>query len=124
MQRLTVALLSAAMLTVAATGSANAANCYVVFDSGNNVVYQDVAPPVDMSDRGDAARAAMRQRGQFLMLMDTPQCPRVIAASGPAGSAATVEQLIVSTMRPYAGNTRSSIASGNASSARASTTEP
>lgn len=123
MQRLTVALFCAGMLAVAAAGSVNAANCYVVFDSSNNVVYQDVAPPVDMSDRGDAARAAMRQRGQFLMLMDAPQCPRVIAVSGPAGSAATVEQ-IVSTMRPYAGNTRSSIASGNTTSSRASTTAP
>lgn len=100
MRGLTIALLGAGIVGAGAAGYANAMNCYVVFDSNNSVVYQDPSPPVDMSERGDAARAAMRQRGQFLMLMDAPQCPRLIAASGPTGGPATVDQ-IVSTMRSY-----------------------
>jgi hypothetical protein len=103
MQKSKCALFALAVVAATAAGTANAVNCYIVLDSKNAVVYQDVFPPVDMSEQGDAARAAIRQRGQFLMMMDALQCPRLIAASGPSGAPATVEQ-IVAGMRSYGGS--------------------
>jgi hypothetical protein len=112
------ALFALAVVAATAAGTANAVNCYIVLDSKNAVVYQDVFPPVDMSEQGDAARAAIRQRGQFLMMMDALQCPRLIAASGPSGAPATVEQ-IVAGMRSYGGS-RGGISTVNTSSSTAS----
>jgi len=82
---------------------AQAVTCDIVIDRTGAVVYQDVTPPVDMSDRGAAARERMRQRGEQLMIIDTEQCPRLVfsSISGATGTASVEE--IVSGMRPYIG---------------------
>ena len=75
----------AAGLTVVA-GTAEALTCYVVLDRTDNVTYRDVYPPVDLSEAGRAERDAMRRRGEFLMFMESEQCPRLEYFTGAAGS--------------------------------------
>lgn len=83
-----------------AAAPAAAFECYVIVEHGNEVIYQDATPPIDMSADGAAARDALRARGQQLITMDTQRCPpidrgRVAGKGGPA----TVEE-IVAGMRP------------------------
>lgn len=92
---------AAAAAVVCAAAPVAALTCHTVFDRNDNVVYRDVSPPVDMSDRGAAQRTALRQRGEFLMTVEADQCPRVSAPGGPTGtSGATVDE-IVAGLRPY-----------------------
>jgi hypothetical protein len=93
-----------------ASGGAQAIICNIVFDRANAVVYQDVNPPVDMSERGAAARDRMRQRGEQLMIIETEQCPRLVFST--IANSASVEE-IVAGMRPYIG-----VSGGMGSSAR------
>lgn len=73
------------MLTLAA-GTVAAAPCYMLFDRFDNVVYRNTVSPIDLSDQGAAARAAMRQRGEYLMVMESDRCPPVTFVFGGAGS--------------------------------------
>ena len=86
-----------AALALAAFG-ANAVTCDIVIDRTGAVVYQDSKPPVDMSERGAAARDRMRQRGEQLIVIDVDQCPQLVFST-VTGSASVEE--IVSGMRPY-----------------------
>ena len=83
-----------------AAAPAAAFECYAIVDRSNEVVYQDFAPPIDMSADGAAARDALRARGQQLIVMDTPRCPAIdrLQVAGKGGPA-TVEE-IVAGMRP------------------------
>lgn len=72
----------------AVAGSASAVTCFMVFDRTENVIYRDVYPPVDLSDQGRAEREAMRARGEFMMFMDSEQCPRLEFFTGAAGTVA------------------------------------
>lgn len=90
-----------ALATLAcAAAPAAAFNCYAIVDRTNEVIYQDTTPPIDLSDEGDAARNALRAKGQQLVTMNTERCPRIdrgrIAGNG---GAASVEE-IVAGMRP------------------------
>jgi hypothetical protein len=62
--------------------------CFVVLDRTENVIYRDVYPPVDLSEAGRAERDAMRGRGEFMMFMDSEQCPRLEFFTGAAGTVA------------------------------------
>jgi hypothetical protein len=98
--RFVVAAHALAATIIAASAPAAATNCYVIVDRGNEVVYQDVTSPIDLSDEGSAARDALRRRGEQLVAMDTDRCPaidraRLAGRSGPA----SVEE-IVAGMRP------------------------
>ncbi|MEO8676341.1 MAG: hypothetical protein ABI569_12225 [Casimicrobiaceae bacterium] len=62
---------------------AQASTCYFVFDRSDAVVYRDAQPPVDMSVRGVAARDAMRQRGEYLLFVDTDRCAPLAFITGP-----------------------------------------
>lgn len=84
---LAVAVSVAAGLSVAA-GVAEALTCYIVFDRTENVLYRDVYPPVDLSDAGRAERDAMRARGEFMVFMESEQCPRLEFFTGTAGTVA------------------------------------
>jgi len=64
-------------------GTALANNCYFVYDRADNVIYRSQQPPVDMSDRGAASRDAMRQRGEYLMYVDTDACAPIAFITGP-----------------------------------------
>src|ERR1700676_2478966 len=79
-----VLLTIAAMLAVSA-GAAEAATCYVLFDRYDNVVYRNTVSPIDLSEQGAAARAALRQRGEYLLVMDSDRCPPVTFVFGAAG---------------------------------------
>jgi hypothetical protein len=96
--------LSAAALAIAAGTAcipAEAMTCNIVFDRNDQVIYRDVTPPLDLSDGGARARAAMRQRGEYLMVIDTDRCAQVVPRTDNS-SAASVED-IVGGMRPYMG---------------------
>jgi hypothetical protein len=80
-----VLLTIAAMLAVS-EGAAEAATCYVLFDRYDNVVYRNTVSPIDLSDQGAAARAALRQRGEYLLVMDSDRCAPVTFVFGAAGS--------------------------------------
>jgi len=93
-------LVSATALTCAAT-AAGAMTCHIVLDRSDNVVYRDTTPPVDLSDRGSAERAALRQRGEFLLMIEADQCTRFVATSGKAGSGGATVDEIVAGLRGY-----------------------
>jgi len=80
-----VLLTIAAALAVSA-GTAEAATCYILFDRYDNVVYRNTVSPIDLSEQGAAARAAFRQRGEYLLVMDSDRCPPVTFLFGAAGS--------------------------------------
>lgn len=89
-----------AFAALVAAAPAMATECYVIVDRNNEVVYQDVKSPVDLSADGAAARDALRARGQQLITLDSPRCPaidrgRITGKGGPA----TVDE-IVAGMRP------------------------
>ena len=73
---------------IAATSPAHALICYVVYDRGENVIYQNTYPPMDMSNAGYAQREALRARGEHLTFGDIPQCPTVVFLTGSGGSRA------------------------------------
>lgn len=80
---------------------AEALVCNIVFDRNDQVIYRDVTPPLDLSDGGARARAQMRQRGEYLMVIDTDRCQQLVPRTDQS-SAASVED-IVAGMRPYMG---------------------
>ena len=91
--------LAAAALIGAATPAA-ALNCYAIVDRANEVVYQGVTPPIDLSDEGAPARDTLRRQGEQLVAMDVDRCPAIERARiAGKGGPATVEE-IVAAMRP------------------------
>lgn len=88
-------------VAIASAMPAQAMVCNIVFDRNDQVIYRDVSPPLDLSDGGARARAAMRQRGEYLMVIDTDRCTRVAPATATSGTASVEE--IVGEMRPYLG---------------------
>jgi hypothetical protein len=88
-------LLAAGLWMALAAGSASAVNCYTVLDRSDNVVYRGTIPPIDLSERGQPEREAMRQRGQHMIAMDTDRCLGVEFFTGAAGSATlSVDQIV------------------------------
>ena len=73
------------LAVTAALGIAQGAlanTCYFVYDRGDNVIYRDQQPPVDMSARGTASRDAMRARGEYLLFVDTDRCAPIAGTPG------------------------------------------
>jgi hypothetical protein len=81
--------------------AASALTCHIVLDRADTVVYRDTVPPVDLSERGRAARAAMRQRGEFLLMIEADQCSRFVATTGAAGAGGATVEEIVAGLRSY-----------------------
>ena len=79
--RIPIIALVGVTLAVAA-GVAAASTCYVILDATDTVVYRASIPPVDMSDRGAAAREALRQKGNYLLFMETDRCVPIGYESG------------------------------------------
>jgi hypothetical protein len=75
-----------ASMLVLSAGMADAATCYMLFDRYDNVVYRNTVSPIDLSEQGAAARAAIRQRGEYLMVMESDRCSPVTFVFGVAGS--------------------------------------
>ena len=103
---------------------AQASTCYFVFDRSDTVIYRDAAPPVDMSIRGAPAREAMRQRGEYLLFVDTDRCAPLAFITGPGTPGTlTVDQIVagyptLNTSNPISGGSSGgsvgSAASGSA----------
>lgn len=93
---------SAALALVALVAAAPAAayECYVIVDRNNEVVYQDVTPPIDLSSEGAGSRDGIRARGQQLVTLDSQSCPAIDRGhlTGKGGPASVEE--IVAGMRP------------------------
>lgn len=79
--------LAGAVLALAA-GPAAASTCYVVLDARDTAVYRNTMSPVDLSEQGKAARDALRQRGNYLLIIETDRCVPIGSAVGQAGSSA------------------------------------
>ena len=115
-------LLSVAIVAAfSCSATASALTCHIVLDRTDTVVYRDIVPPVDLSERGRAARAAMRQRGEFLLMMEADQCTRFVATTGAAGAGGATVDEIVAGLRSYPG---ASSSGGVMSSASPSTARP
>jgi hypothetical protein len=71
---------------VAATSPARAVICYVIYDRGENVIYQSTYPPLDMSNAGYDQREALRTRGEHLTFGDVDRCPTVVFLTGSGGT--------------------------------------
>ncbi len=98
-------LLSAAIVAAfSCSATAYALTCHIVLDRTDTVVYRDIVPPVDLSERGRVARAAMRQRGEFLLMMESDQCTRFVAPTGAAGAGGASVDEIVAGLRSYPGS--------------------
>ncbi len=85
--------LAAAAIIGAATPAA-AFNCYLIVDRANEVIYQGVTSPIDLSDDGTAARDALRGRGQQLIAMDAERCPEIDRGRIGGGATASVEEIV------------------------------
>jgi hypothetical protein len=96
-------MLAAAAGCAAAVGPAAAMQCYTVLDRSDNVVYRGTISPIDLSERGDPEREAMRQRGQHLIAMDADRCPGVEFFTGTAGSSNLSVDQIVGGITPMRG---------------------
>jgi hypothetical protein len=98
-------LLSATIVAAfSCSATAYALTCHIVLDRTDTIVYRDIVPPVDLSERGRAARAAMRQRGEFLLMMESDQCTRFVATTGAAGAGGATVDEIVAGLRSYPGS--------------------
>jgi len=113
--RIDLALRAAFAVTATAIAlPALAAECYLIIDRSNEVIYQGLTSPVDLSVEGKAARDAMRARGEQLVAMDTDQCPPIDRARITGnGKPASVEE-IVAGMRPALGYGRAGAPSSDA----------
>jgi hypothetical protein len=95
-------LLSVAIVAAfSCSATAYSLTCHIVLDRADTVVYRDIVPPVDLSDRGRAARTAMRQRGEFLLMIEADQCSRFVATTGAAGAGGATVDEIVAGLRSY-----------------------
>jgi hypothetical protein len=96
-------MLAAAAGFAAAAGPAAAMQCYTVLDRSDNIVYRGTIPPIDLSERGDPEREAMRRRGQHMIAMDADRCPGVEFFTGTAGSSNLSVDQIVGGITPMRG---------------------
>ena len=116
-------LLSVAIVAAfSCSATAYALTCHIVLDRADTVIYRDIVPPVDLSERGRATRTAMRQRGEFLLMIESDQCSRFVATTGAAGAGGATVDEIVAGLRSYqvAGSGGGVMSSGAMSSARPS----
>ena len=60
----------------------------MLFDRYDNIVYRSTISPIDLSDQGNAARDALRRRGEYLLSMESDRCGPITYVFGAAGSKA------------------------------------
>jgi hypothetical protein len=106
----------AASLLALPVPSAHAYWCYLLLDSKNAVIYRATLPPVDMSQRGKAARETLRDRGDLLLIMLTDECTPEGSALGPSGADESAVTAFVDRAKPV----MTSSAAANAASGTAS----
>jgi hypothetical protein len=95
MRKTLLASLLAGIALAGAAVPAAAINCYQVIDRNDAVIYRGTIPPIDLSEKGNAEREAMRKRGQQLIAMDVDRCLGVEYFTGAAGSASlSVDEIV------------------------------
>ena len=87
-----------ALLVGAALGAsavpAFALTCYEVTDRTDAVIFRDSRTPVDLSEAGVRARAAMRERGELLVIFDTPACLVIGRGAEVGGRKLTTDEIV------------------------------
>jgi hypothetical protein len=106
------------LIALCTAGLAAAAPCYVIIDRNDAVIYRDLVPPIDLSTAGSGERAALRQRGQLLLIADFDHCNAVGYISPTTGSTTATVDEIVAGLRPAIG-TSSGNSGGTVTSAAA-----
>lgn len=87
--------LVACAIGLGAAGNAAASTCYVVLDRAEAVIYRDVVPPFDLSDAKSPERAAMRGRGEHLLVAEFEKCePAGFISPTTGGTTASVEDIV------------------------------
>jgi hypothetical protein len=85
----------AGMFGLGITGLAGASTCYVVLDRTDAVIYRDVVPPYDLSDPKSPEHAAMRARGEHMLIAEFDKCePAGFISRTTGGGTATVEDIV------------------------------
>ncbi len=87
---------AAALAAIVAAGGAAAAPCYMVIDRNDIVIFRDVVPPFDLSSLKSADLAALRKRGEHLIIAEFEDC-RAVGYISPTtgGSTATVDEIVM-----------------------------
>ena len=88
-----VSLLLAAL--AATSAPAVAGPCFAVIDRNEEVIYQSMLPPVDLSDAGRGAREAMRQRGELLLNFESERCIERVPTTSSGKAFATVDEIVM-----------------------------
>lgn len=87
--------LVACAIGIGAAATATAGTCYVVLDRNDTVIFRDVTPPFDLSETKSPERAAMRQRGEHLLVADFDKCePAGFISPTTGGTTASVEDIV------------------------------
>ena len=73
---------------------APAATCYEIIDRNDATLLRVSIPPVDLSAAGAAAREAMRQRGELLIIFETERCAIYGRTQFAGGRALTVDEIV------------------------------
>lgn len=70
--------------------------CFLVIDDKDVVIFRDTVPPFDLSLSPSADRAAMRERGQLLLIAEFENC-RPVGFISPVtgGTSATVDEIVM-----------------------------
>jgi hypothetical protein len=79
-----------------------ATTCYEVIDRNDAVILRSTRSPIDLSDKGAPARAAMRSRGELLVIFDVDTCV-VFGRTIATGSRTLTADEIVAEFQPFAG---------------------
>ena len=88
--------LVAGLAALTFAGSAAAVPCYLVIDRNDVVIFRDTSPPFDLSVANAPERAAMRQRGEHLLIADFDKCNAVgYISATTGGTTATVDEIVM-----------------------------
>jgi hypothetical protein len=71
-----------------------AVTCYQVVDRTDTVIFRDSSTPVDLSEAGMRSRAAMRDRGELLIIFDAPACIMVGRRTGAGSRKLTTDEIV------------------------------
>lgn len=72
------------------------APCFLILDSKDVVLYRDLVPPFDLSVPRSPERAALRQRGQMLLIAEFDDCrPVGYIATATGGTTASVDDIVM-----------------------------
>jgi hypothetical protein len=102
MSRPTFSMLVVGAFLAVAAMPVLATTCYEVIDRSDVVIFRATRSPVDLSDKGAPARAAMRSRGELLVIFDVGTCV-VFGRTSATGSRTLTADEIVAEFQPFAG---------------------